>query len=102
MKHVKPAIIGAAVCLVIDQIAQSVVRAAPNRTDTWTTTTPALSLAVPSSCAFASITADDSVIIDWSCVQIQAAEYKARRSMGLTSSFAFVLESLRNGTAIVK
>lgn len=59
-------------------------------------------LKVISGCSYASIMADDSVIIDWSCVQTQAAEYKARRDKSLTASFAFVLESLRNGTAIVK
>lgn len=88
--------------LTISHIAESTVRAAPNRTDTWSTTSPTLSFAVSSSCSFASIMADDSVIIDWSCVQIQAAEYKSRRDMGVTSSFAFVLESLRSGKAIVK
>lgn len=78
------------------------IAAAPSRENMWITS-PALSLSVsPNRCSFASIMADDSVIIDWSCVQIQAAEYKARRDMGVTSSFAFVLESLRNGTAIVK
>lgn len=54
------------------------------------------------SCAYATIMADDSVIIDWQCVQLQAMSYKTSRGRDVNATFAFVLESLRNGTAIAK
>ena len=56
----------------------------------------------PSTCVSATIHADDTVSIDWSCVKIAAAEYHARRARDPGSAFAFVLEALRNGTARVK
>lgn len=64
-------------------------------------TTPSLTITGPS-CAFARISADDVVTVNWSCVQIHAAEYKARRSTSTTAAFALVLDALRDGTAIAE
>jgi hypothetical protein len=58
---------------------------------------------IETGCAYATITSDDQVIIDWQCVTMSAENYKLRRrSAEKADAFAFVLESLRNGTAIAK
>ena len=58
---------------------------------------------VDAGCTYATITSEDKVIIDWQCVTRTADDYKLRRrNASNADAFAFVLESLRNGTAIVK
>lgn len=54
------------------------------------------------SCAYATIMGDDSVVIDWQCVQLQALAYKHGRGKDPHAAFAFVLEALRSGNAIAK
>mgnify|MGYP003385503524 CR=1 FL=1 len=61
---------------------------------------------IDTGCTYVTVTGDDRVIIDWPCVTRTADRYKVLRRQGATpehpDAFAFVLESPRNGTAIVK
>ena len=58
---------------------------------------------IDTGCTYATISDHDEVTIDWRCVSRSAETYRLRKGAATNAdAFAFVLESLRDGTASIK